>query len=223
METIDSSKIVLALETAIAGGSISVFRNGTLLDSVSGKGDVSRSEDVLSVFTKLLARISVDLTEIDLIVASIGPGSFTGIRIGTATALGLKNALGIECMGISVLESIALSGNGEKIIAAVPIGKNDVCRQSFRRIVAGITPLDQPSAESRNSFFDFFNRQTNCEVLLHSNLFDVLSEPSKPSIRVLDVGTDLASLIGQAVISGHGSENLTPIYVQNARFKSFAG
>src|SRR6185503_16866701 len=66
------------------------------------------------------------------LAVSTGPGSYTGIRIGIGTALGLKNGLNIPCVGVPVTEAIhVVSSRREKIVTAIPMGRNDIAYQEF--------------------------------------------------------------------------------------------
>ena len=103
-----SDRIVLGIESAIAGGSACISNNDGEIDSWIGVGSVSRAEELLPNIDRLLRANSIGLKEIDRIIVSIGPGSFTGIKIGISTVLGLRAATGITCLGISTLKALSL-------------------------------------------------------------------------------------------------------------------
>src|SRR5258708_18599521 len=99
-------EFTLAIESAISGGSISLLKGREIANWI-GSSNVSKAEDLLANIDHLLAANDIALNEIDLITVSAGPGSFTGIRIGIATALGLKAGLGIAMSSESALKAIA--------------------------------------------------------------------------------------------------------------------
>ena len=114
----------LAIECAVGAGSIAVLRGISVQAESSDLERPSRAEEVLRVIRAALKRSGLTLGEIDRIVVSTGPGSYSGIRIGMATALGLGNALSIEPLGVSVLEALALdSGETLRLATAVAVGK----------------------------------------------------------------------------------------------------
>ena len=67
----------------------------------------SHSTTLLPAIEGLLASAGIGAGDLGLIVCSAGPGSFTGVRIGTATAKGLALAYGTPCIGVSSLEAMA--------------------------------------------------------------------------------------------------------------------
>jgi len=146
--------ITLAIESAIAGGSLSLLSNGSELEGWTGNDKVSRAEELLPNIIEILARQGVDRRMISRIAVSLGPGSFTGIRIGIATALGLKNSLNIPCVGMSALEAMAANANVTgTVIAALPVGRDLICSQVFEVSEQGIpSPLSEPAAAK--SVFD---------------------------------------------------------------------
>ena len=73
----------LGIETAILGGSISLSVNGR---AFTPSFSVSRSETILASIQRSLVDANIELSQVDCIAVSIGPGSFTGIRTGIATA-----------------------------------------------------------------------------------------------------------------------------------------
>ena len=71
--------------------------------------------------------MNLTLKDIDLLVSDIGPGSFTGIRIGVATCKAFSDSLNIPTVGVSSLEVLAYSIKKESLICSTIDCKNDNC------------------------------------------------------------------------------------------------
>ncbi|MBQ9658454.1 MAG: tRNA (adenosine(37)-N6)-threonylcarbamoyltransferase complex dimerization subunit type 1 TsaB [Clostridia bacterium] len=97
---------ILSIDTASNLCSISVLENKNLLKENTLDDTKNHSEKVMPLISETLSSLNLELKDIDLIVCDKGPGSFTGIRIGTATVLSFADSLGIKCIGISALESL---------------------------------------------------------------------------------------------------------------------
>src|SRR5437762_2203656 len=121
--------LILAIESAVVGGSISLLRGDTEIGGWTGEDGVSRAEDLLPNIASLLESSGTDKQVIDQLAVSTGPGSYTGIRIGIATALGLKTALNIPCIGLLATEAMRVISSRDNFVTAIPMGRNDVCRQ----------------------------------------------------------------------------------------------
>ena len=134
------NSLILGLETAIAGGSVALFHSDIELASVKGESGITRTEDLLPNIAKLLDGCKIAARELTAIVVSTGPGSFTGIRVGIATALGLGSACDIRCIGLSVLEAMAFISKLSRVVAAVPMGRDLACLQSFTNLVPDSDP-----------------------------------------------------------------------------------
>jgi tRNA threonylcarbamoyl adenosine modification protein YeaZ len=140
---IAGEKITLSIEAAIAGGSLSLIRDKEEIGNWIGRADLSKAEELLVNIDAMLTVCSISRHDIDLIAVSAGPGSFTGIRIGIATALGLKVGLDIPMSSVSALEAIGRAassldgkvtqagGPRSDICVAVPVGRDSVCIQRF--------------------------------------------------------------------------------------------
>ncbi len=146
-------QIILAIESAIGGGSLCLVRETEQIGAWTGDGSLSRAEDLLSNIDLILKRSEVDKKDITRIAVSVGPGSFTGIRIGLATAMGLATALNIDLVRFSILHAMAMQApDGESILTAVPVGRGVVCMQRFLKNFDEICPLDEPTAISSEIF-----------------------------------------------------------------------
>jgi tRNA threonylcarbamoyl adenosine modification protein YeaZ len=202
--------LILAIETAVLGGSISLLRDGVEIGSISGEKDISRSEDLLVNIADILKKSDAGTRDIELIAVSTGPGSYTGIRVGIATALGLKNALNIECVGVEVMGAMKIAATGdEQIICAVPIGRDEVCWQLFDGSTA-----DAIQVGKQDEFVERLLKSENIKVIGHEKLFVSLAAYVE-SPRIRNAGVDLARYIGMAAIRGEAFSTLEPIYVRD--------
>jgi tRNA threonylcarbamoyladenosine biosynthesis protein TsaB len=144
--------IVLAIDTAGIDCSAAVFDSsaGRLLSAVSEEIGKGHAERLMAVIDQALDEAAVDLHAVGRIAVVIGPGSFTGIRVGVAAARGLALSLGIECVGVSTLEALAAShrvtsGSGKPVLVAMDAKREEIYAQAF---AADGATLSEPAALS---------------------------------------------------------------------------
>jgi len=124
--------IVLALDTALAATSAAVLKDGEALAAQSEPMERGHSERVGGLVRGVMAQSGVGFGDLDRIGVTVGPGSFTGLRVGLAFAKGLAVALNIPCVGVGALEALALShGGGGRICAAIDARRGQVYFQAF--------------------------------------------------------------------------------------------
>ena len=99
---------ILALDTSTLRGSVALLQGPELAGELRIASMETHSARLLRSVDFLLATVGWKLSDLNLIAAGIGPGSFTGIRIGLATALGLAQSLKLPFSGISGLDALAL-------------------------------------------------------------------------------------------------------------------
>lgn len=102
--------LILALECSATPASVALWKDGQMLGESYVRIKQTHSQTLLPMTQALLNAVGVKVADLDRIAVSHGPGSFTGVRIGIATAKGLAFAGDIPCCGVSTLEVIAAGG-----------------------------------------------------------------------------------------------------------------
>src|SRR4029077_7269556 len=92
--------LVLAFDCAVSGLGIAVVRDGVALARLA-EGGRDQAARLLPAIATVLGEAHVDRRELSLIAGTIGPGSFTGVRVGLATSRGLAVGLGVPLAGIA--------------------------------------------------------------------------------------------------------------------------
>jgi len=104
--------MLLAIETSSLVSSVALLHNDTLRAELTIQAKLTHSEQLMPHIADMLDKASVPKNTIDSIAVAIGPGSFTGLRIGLATAKGLAYAWNIPIVGVSTPESLAWNSIG---------------------------------------------------------------------------------------------------------------
>ena len=114
----------------------------------------------MPLIQQLLNECSLSLNNINLLVSDIGPGSFTGIRIGVSSCKAFSDSLNIPCVGISSLEVLAYNIQNDGIICSTIDCKNNNCYFALYELNSGnYNVLIEPCAKSVNDVLDLLNSQ----------------------------------------------------------------
>jgi tRNA threonylcarbamoyl adenosine modification protein YeaZ len=206
------TQIVLAIEAGIGGGSVSILEYDREVAHWIGRAVVSRAEELLVKVDDLLRSNKIPRDKIGLVAVSAGPGSFTGIRIGIATALGLKTGLGIEVSSISALHAMAsISELSGSIIAVLPVGRGSSCWQRFEKDADAIVPADEPQTVVDDELPGLLRSRTSDHFLLHGDIYRDLA----PSPSNINFGSNLAYAIGRAC-ANHPGILSSPLFVSKS-------
>jgi tRNA threonylcarbamoyladenosine biosynthesis protein TsaB len=209
---------ILSIESAVSGGSVALITAGGGALVRHEGNDCSRAEKLLPVISDILKEAGLTLRDTRMIAVSTGPGSYSGIRIGVSTALGLTTALDIPVAGVSVLAAMAYSeGSPDDLITAVPVGKNDVAWQSFEIAVDGNRRAStQPVLTSLSSFLEDLTSSPDSTLIAHTELLTRIAGTVPRSITCIDAGAGLAEYVGRYAASLNAPATpLHPIYLRN--------
>ncbi|MBM4262523.1 MAG: tRNA (adenosine(37)-N6)-threonylcarbamoyltransferase complex dimerization subunit type 1 TsaB [Deltaproteobacteria bacterium] len=130
---------ILGIDTAATFASVAIVENDLLVaqrcypEKGSGQAKSNHAEVILPLLGRVLDEAGVAAADIDRIAVSIGPGSFTGVRIGLSTAKGFAFGCGIPVVGISTLMAYATAVSGfECVCPLLDARKKEVYAALFR-------------------------------------------------------------------------------------------
>lgn len=110
--------LVLGVETSTMQGGAALVGEGGLRSEYTLNVEATHSERLLPTIDRMLGDAGIGLDALSGIAVSIGPGSFTGLRIGLGTVKGLAYATGLPVVGVPTLEALASS---------IPFARVQVC------------------------------------------------------------------------------------------------
>ena len=115
---------ILAIDTSLPAVSVCVFDSGAqkVLARETTPMLKGHAEALMPMVERVMSRVGGGFASLGRVAATVGPGSFTGIRIGVAAARGIALACGIEAVGVSTLAALAtplLFADDGRIVAAV--------------------------------------------------------------------------------------------------------
>jgi tRNA threonylcarbamoyladenosine biosynthesis protein TsaB len=154
---------VLGIDTSTMTGSIGLIEDDRPLGQYSLSIEVTHSERLMNAIDRLLEGVRIKLDSIDGFAVSIGPGSFTGLRIGLGTVKGLCMATGKHAASVSTLEALASN---------MPFCSNLICPVLDARKKEVYTALFRYNADGR------IIRLTEDMVLSPDLLVEKIQEPA---------------------------------------------
>lgn len=107
---------ILAIDTSTMTATCAVLENERVLGEYSLDQDLSHSENLVPIIKEVLDNLNLKIRDIDLFGVAIGPGSFTGLRIGIATMKSFAHVFHKPIVGISTLEGLAFNLTSSGVI-----------------------------------------------------------------------------------------------------------
>lgn len=136
------SKTILAIDSSTGSCSVALWKNKAVVAYMEELDGTKQAKHLIPMIEKTLAEAAVLYSDLSEIACTIGPGGFTGIRIGLATARAIGFATKIPVMGFSGLEVIAFGARKNLVNAIINAGKGEVVYQHFNE---KIEPLCEPT------------------------------------------------------------------------------
>lgn len=205
--------MILVFDTSVEGFSVGIFRtDGSLLDELVNPEPYAHTEFLVPSIQSLLQRAEVKFCELTQIVTTCGPGSFTGIRVGLATAAGLRAALNIPVVTVNTLSALVMSApqcdfeHPLELHAVLDTKCGEVYHQAFECANGVLKILDDPKSISIEKLLELSNGVT---IVTHPSSAGILSSGS-----VLVTPALLAGVLRSTNYAA--SNDVQPIYVRSA-------
>ncbi len=128
---------ILAFDTALGACSAALWSDGRIAASAFETRRRGHAEALFPLIERVLGEAGVGYGDLDRLAVTVGPGSFTGLRIGVAAARGLALALKIPATGVTTLEAVAaghrkqLSDGEDAMVVVLDARRGQVYTQSF--------------------------------------------------------------------------------------------
>jgi tRNA threonylcarbamoyl adenosine modification protein YeaZ len=214
--------IVLAIDTAGTGCFAAVYDSSTDAVLASAGADIGRghAEQLMAFIDQALAESGKVLADMDRIAVTIGPGSFTGIRVGVAAARGFALALNVPAVGVSTLAAIAEAGRelhpGRAILATIDAKRDELYCQSFEADGAARSEalmLEIPEAQRLFADFD--------GLICGTATRHLTDQPPESAAQTDLTDIRLVARLGAAADPLRGKPS--PLYLRGPDVKSQAG
>ena len=158
---------ILALDTSTSLASVAITSSDTVIAESAFTCNRSLSARLVPEIEHLLGLAGLDIGDIDLFAASIGPGSFTGVRCGVATVQGLALATGKPCAGFSSLALLAMNFilATHPVCALLDARKSEVYAGLYDCSAGTPTPLIADSVMPVEQFLEMISSTTDRPVI----------------------------------------------------------
>lgn len=135
-----SDPIILAIDTATEACSVAVNGSSGMVAECQVEAN-AHSQILLPMVSRVLQHAGLTLADLDAIACGIGPGGFTGVRIGVSTAQALAMALGLRVYPVSSLQALAATTPHPSVLTALDARKGEVYAAVYVQDATGLPVL----------------------------------------------------------------------------------
>lgn len=152
----------LCIDTSSKICAVAILDNDKLVKKIELNNGLTHSESLMPIIKDIFEETNLTLNDINLLICDIGPGSFTGIRIGIATVKAFSDSFNIPIIGISSLTCLAYNIKSEGLICSLIDCKNNNCYYSLYELKDNTyTLLEVPIADSIENCIKLLNYKYN--------------------------------------------------------------
>ena len=216
--------LTLALDTATGVCTVGLVRDGHVLAEYDISVGLTHSEGLMPQVDQMFARTGIKKEEIDRIAVSIGPGSFTGLRIGLAAAEAMAYAWQCGICGVNTLEALAWNIPVEGVVLAPVLdAQKGNYYTAFYEWVHGelqeVQPVEMADAETLLQQLQGCGKPVllmgECEKLLKNPLPAGISVAPE-QVRLPKASSVALASEGMKALTGEGVFSLRPYYIRKS-------
>ncbi|VEJ44826.1 tRNA (adenosine(37)-N6)-threonylcarbamoyltransferase complex dimerization subunit type 1 TsaB [Bartonella vinsonii] len=153
--------LILAIDTASIYCAVALLRYKSVIARISERMNKGHAEKLIGYIAQVTDQANMSLNQVDRIAVNIGPGSFTGVRVGVSTARALALALKIPAVGVSAMEALAAQTRNKNTTSAISVvieaGRDMFYHQNFNE---DLTPLGAPGLKTIENIIEDLPQKT---------------------------------------------------------------
>ncbi|MEN6466382.1 MAG: tRNA (adenosine(37)-N6)-threonylcarbamoyltransferase complex dimerization subunit type 1 TsaB [Syntrophaceae bacterium] len=222
--------LILALDTSSKSGSVALVKDGELMAEFLVNAEINHSETIMPAISETLRIAKTGLSEVDCFAFAMGPGAFTGLRIGAGIIKGLVLATGKPVIGVSSLDALACNyppeGPGSCICPMLDAKRDEVYAAVYQGEGSGWKKIREDLVAPPREFLKTAGIRNGCVFLGDGALrYEGLIRETLPgSCRVLPAALGLirASAVGLLGMEEFSRGNFldlltfTPVYLRGS-------
>lgn len=220
--------LILAVDTSTTHGSVALLENTKLLVEVNSVSNLTHSERLLPAVDLALRQKKVTIKDLDAFAVSVGPGSFTGIRIGLSTMKSFALASGKPIAPVSTLKALALKlkfPHNRLLAPLLDARKGEVYAALFEAKNAQLTEIVSQGVYSPDGFFSLCPPHriisfigNGVDVWKHK-IFEYFKDKARFASRTLFIGYEVGLLGYTALKKGKGLNfrEVEPLYFRRSQ------
>lgn len=219
---------ILAVDTATRTQVVALLQGDAILEHRQRLVRYNHGSSLLGALQDVLSGQNLSIPDCDLLVVGLGPGSFTGLRVGMATVKALGRAAKIPVVGVSTLHALAhptaISNPGVPVCAAIDAHRGQIYAGLFIANDAGVSEvLVEERAWSEHELYEELGRHEGAHFLgrdlgKYPSLHQDLPVSHASAWAATPHGAALATL-GRARFEAHGAHTLAelePNYIRKS-------
>ena len=207
---------VAAIETTTRAASVAVC-NEDKFTEITQDSKLTHSETLLPQFKEILSMANITREMIEAVAVSIGPGSFTGLRIGLAAAKALAYAWNIKIIGVPTLHALAYHFPYSTVMPMIDAQKNRAYVQIFQNLQP-VTDIEILSIEDALTKAESFGEVVICGDVCHK----IKTLPESVKIAPINMRMPRAvnvALCGRDLLASGKADNvmnIEPMYIRRS-------
>ena len=166
---------ILAMDTSSKVCSVAIIDDGRVIKELHNESELEHSQTLMPMIDEILRQAGITLNDINLLACGVGPGSFTGIRVGIATVKAIADSKNIPIVGVNSLEAqtyaLKMSRQDDeniqncKVLSMIDARNDNVYFAVYRIHNGNISVYKNADVMSLDNVTEFFNMQTPLYVV----------------------------------------------------------
>lgn len=142
--------LILGIESATTQVGVAIGGHEGVLASAHSARDRRHAETLAPQIEFVCAQARIELSEIGVVAVDIGPGLFTGLRVGLASAMAVAHGLGVPMIGVSSLDlgAFAAQHSDKLIVTCYDARRGEVFTGWYRSVPGGVQRVAEPAVAS---------------------------------------------------------------------------